>query len=125
MGAWIHRTRRSTYADSMPRGPAMRLMTTAVLVCASTNLHAPTKELVSVSASGGAVDSEYSCAAICADGSRVSYTSNAANIVPGQGGFVHQIYVRDLVNGSNAIASVNTNGVGGNNVSQHSSMSAT
>jgi Tol biopolymer transport system component len=103
----------------------MRLMTSALLVCASAHLHAQTTELVSVSAGGGAVGGDCFGAAICADGSRVSYTSNAANIVPGQGGLVHQIYVRDLVNGSNAIASVNTNGIGGNNVSQHSSMSAT
>jgi Tol biopolymer transport system component len=102
----------------------MRLMITTLLVCASTTLHAQTTEIVSVSSTGGAVGCDCFGATISADGSRVSYTSNAADIVPGHGGFGHQIFVRDLASGLNLIASVNASGVGGDYVSQHSCMSA-
>jgi Tol biopolymer transport system component len=62
--------------------------------------------------------------AISADGRYLAFTSLAANLVSNDSNATHDVFVRDLVNGTNVLVSVNTNGTSGNDVSQFPVLSA-
>jgi hypothetical protein len=80
-------------------------------------------ELVSRSVGGGATNGGSFAASISADGRFIAFESTASNLVGGDSNGRTDIFVRDMVSGSMTIASVSTNGFGGDNSSYHAQMS--
>jgi len=62
--------------------------------------------------------------ALSADGRFVVFSSAAPNLLPNDANATHDVFVRDLWNGTNALVSVNTNGASGNGTSRNPSISA-
>jgi Tol biopolymer transport system component len=67
--------------------------------------------------------SGFSTLSLSADGLRVAFTSEAGNLVPGDTNGYRDVFVRDLVNGTNLLVSVGTNGVPGSGFSSEPSIS--
>jgi len=68
-------------------------------------------ELVSVSTNGcGGANSDVALAALSADGRFIAFETTANNLTPGDGNFVSDIFVRDLVAGTTRLASVDVTG---------------
>jgi putative cell wall-binding protein/Tol biopolymer transport system component len=68
-------------------------------------------QLLSMSNTGAAGDADSSDASISADGRFVAFSSNASNL-GGVGGFVRQVYVRDLTTGVTTLVSTGGSGAG-------------
>jgi Tol biopolymer transport system component len=64
-----------------------------------------------------------STASLSANGQFVAFASNADNLVPGDTNGYRDIFVHDLVAGTNALVSVAPNGVGANGISTDSAIS--
>jgi Tol biopolymer transport system component len=60
---------------------------------------------------------------VSADGLRVAFTSEAANLVPGDTNGYRDVFVRDVLNGTNVLVSVGTNGAPGSGLSTEPSIS--
>jgi len=73
-----------------------------------------TTTLVSVSSSGEAANGDCWDVAISADGRIVSFSSVAANLVPGDTNDVNDVFVRNVATGSTRCVSINAAGVPGN-----------
>lgn len=58
------------------------------------------------------------------DGTVVAFESGASNLVPGDSNFVRDVFVRDLLSGTNEFASVRSNGAQGHAMSQWAALSA-
>jgi Tol biopolymer transport system component len=84
---------------------------------------ARTTTLASASADGTPANASSSDPSISADGRFVAFTSKAANLVPGDGNGVEDVFVRDLVAGTTALASVAASGDLGNRWSAFPSIS--
>lgn len=71
--------------------------------------------LVSVNASGGGPGNNVSTdPVLSADGRYVAFTSYASDLVAGDTNNASDVFVRDLMSGNTGLASVSTNGAGGN-----------
>src|SRR5947207_3356318 len=79
------------------------------------DLQAGTNLLVSVNSAGtGSANGFAGSPAISPDGRFVAFVSNANDLSPNQTNRTDNIYIRDLQNGTTQLASVSTNGTGGN-----------
>jgi hypothetical protein len=65
---------------------------------------------VSLSSAGVPADGDCRYPSMSGDGRFVAFTSNASNLVPGGGGGVNQVYVRDLLTGQTSLASAANDG---------------
>ena len=84
-----------------------------------------TNILASVAADGSGANGISTEPVLSADGRFVAFTSTANNLVSGATNDTGDVYVRDLVAGTNALVSVSTNGVSpGNGISSLSMISA-
>ncbi len=83
-----------------------------------------TTELVSVTSGGAAGNERSENAFISADGRSIAFYSWAANLVSGDANHHADIFVRDRVSGTTELASVATNGMQGNDSSDHPALSA-
>ncbi|MEA2560175.1 MAG: hypothetical protein QOH06_1679 [Acidobacteriota bacterium] len=83
-----------------------------------------TTERVSVSGSGGQSDGFSEGPAISADGRFVAFHSGATNLVAGDDNFSDDVFVRDRLNGTTEIVSVNNAGEEGNSLSFRPDISA-
>lgn len=83
-----------------------------------------TTERVSVSGSGGQSDGISEGPAISADGRFVAFHSSATNLVPGDDNFSDDVFVRDRLDGTTEIASINGSGEEGNSLSFRPDISA-
>ncbi len=82
-----------------------------------------TTALVSINTNGnGGGNADSLAVAISANGQYVLFESAATNLVVSAIGGFNNIFVRDLVNGTNILVSVGTNGVSGNGDSRSSTM---
>ena len=82
-----------------------------------------TTVLVSVNLSGtGGGDQNAIPVAVSTNGQFVLFESAADNLVAGKTNSAGAVFIRDVVNGSTMLVSVNTNGVGGNGASYSSAM---
>ena len=76
-------------------------------------------------ATGGGQGSEGSFSpSICADGTLVAFVSQAPDLVPGDGNFSWDVFVRDLVAGTTARVSLDSSGGEGNSGSMRPAISA-
>jgi hypothetical protein len=87
------------------------------------DLAAGTTSLVSVDGAGsGGGNGPSGGPTFSSDGARVAFTSQASNLGPSDANGVSDVYVRDLVDGSTSLASINAAGTGaGNGPSQNPS----
>jgi len=77
------------------------------------SVHDPS--LPSVTPNGGISDvTPYS---LSADGRYIVYFSDAGNVIPNDTNSYRDVFVRDLMTGTNVLASVNTNGITGDSIS--------
>ncbi len=76
-----------------------------------------TTERVSVGPGGGQANGGSVQGTISRDGTRVAFTSSAANLVSGDTNFADDVFVRDLASGTTVRVSVATGGSEGNNSS--------
>jgi uncharacterized repeat protein (TIGR01451 family) len=83
-----------------------------------------TTERVSVSGSGAQSDGFSEGPAISADGRFVAFHSSASNLSPGDDNFSDDVFVRDRLNGTTEIVSVNNAGEEGNSLSFRPGISA-
>jgi Tol biopolymer transport system component len=83
-----------------------------------------TTERVSVSSSGGQSDGFSEGPALSADGRFVAFHSSASNLVPGDDNFSDDVFVRDRLNGTTEIVSINNSGEEGNSLSFRPDLSA-
>src|ERR1700722_5793129 len=82
-----------------------------------------TTTLVSISADGtGGANADSIPTGISTNGQFVLFESFAGNLVTNQTTGKGDVYVRDVINGQTVLASINTNGVGGNAISRDSVM---
>lgn len=70
--------------------------------------------LISTSSGGVKADAPSYDPSISADGRRVGFSTEAANLVPGDNNVNYDIFVKDIATGTTTIASVNREGVSGN-----------
>ena len=90
---------------------ALAALLLALLGPSAALAHPPgTTQRVSVSSTGTAGDDFSVLAAISADGRLVAFTSDADNLVPGDGNFDTDIFVRDRQTPTTVRASVRTDG---------------
>jgi len=82
-----------------------------------------TTTVVSVTNSGVLGNGDSSVDGICADGTRISFSSVASNFDSADTNGVYDVYVRDLVAGTTTLASVTQAGVVGNDMSIGASLS--
>jgi hypothetical protein len=83
-----------------------------------------TTERVSVRSNGNEGNSWSGYSAISANGRFVTFTSDASNLVPGDGNGTQDVFVRDRKTGRTTRVSVNSRGREGNDYSNYSSISA-
>ena len=82
-----------------------------------------TTTLISVNLTGtGGGDGDSFPVDISANGQFVLFESSATDLVANDANNASDVFVRDLVNGTTLLVSINTNGVSGNDVSQGSTM---
>lgn len=79
--------------------------------------------LVSTNSSGVIADGFSELPAISADGRLVAFRTKAGNLVPGDTNFQNDIYVRDMLTGVTTRASVDSQGIGGNEASDDPTIS--
>jgi Tol biopolymer transport system component len=77
-----------------------------------------TTRLVSVSTSGKGGNGDCLSCQIAADGNSVAFASDASDLVAGDANQFRDVFVRDLVNGTTVLASVDSSGVQGDGISQ-------
>ena len=83
-----------------------------------------TTELVSVSSGGALGNGDSVQPALSADVRFVAFTSQASNLVPGDGNGTYDVFVRDRTAGTTELVSSATNGTLGNGQSEEPSISA-